>query len=205
MILPVPICHQKMESPAVAFSRFSLGYTPALQVLVDIFPFGVSQSNQQSELCIVLKKVYSKLSKPMSELNFPPVRRRYYAVKTKLSAVRDRVINEIGYAEVLAKYEVKPSTFHVWLHKYKSRVLSEEQHKRLSSRNYKMLYPMTDQERAELESLRQEVEKQKILVEAYELMLELARERLHVDVKKNYEEILLAGLSRDKKSGEVKP
>ncbi|MEI3422087.1 MAG: hypothetical protein V8R91_14150 [Butyricimonas faecihominis] len=60
--------------------------------------------------------------------------------------------------EVLAKYEVKPSTFHVWLHKYKSRVLSEEQHKRLSSRNYKMLYPMTDQERAELESLRQEVE-----------------------------------------------
>lgn len=144
-------------------------------------------------------------SKPMSELNLPSVRRRYYPVKTKLSAVRDRVINEMGYAEVLSKYEVKPSTFHVWLHKYKSRVLSEEQHKRLSSRNYKMLYPMTDQERAELETLRQEVEKQKILVEAYELMLELARERLHVDVKKNYEEMLLAGLSRDRKNGEVKP
>ena len=109
----------------------------------------------------------------------------------------------MGYAEVLSKYEVKPSTFHVWLHKYKSRVLSEEQHKRLSSRNYKMLYPMTDQERAELETLRQEVEKQKILVEAYELMLELARERLHVDVK-NYEEMLLAGLSRDRKNGEDK-
>lgn len=155
--------------------------------------------------CIVLKKVYSKLSQPMSELNLPPVRRRYYPVKTKLSAVRDRVINEMGYAEVLSKYEVKPSTFHVWLHKYKSRVLSEEQHKRLSSRNYKMLYPMTDQERAELETLRQEVEKQKILVEAHELMLELARERLHVDVKKNYEEMLLAGLWRDRKNGEVKP
>ena len=135
----------------------------------------------------------------MSELNLPSVRRRYYPVKTKLSAVRDRVINEMGYAEV------KPSTFHVWLHKYKSRVLSEEQHKRLSSRNYKMLYPMTDQERAELETLRQEVEKQKILVEAHELMLELARERLHVDVKKNYEEMLLAGLLRDRKNGEVKP
>ena len=110
----------------------------------------------------------------MSELNLPSVRRRYYPVKTKLSAVRDRVINEMGYAEVLSKYEVKPSTFHVWLHKYKSRVLSE-------------------------------VEKQKILVEAYELMLELARERLHVDVKKNYEEMLLAGLLRDRKNGEVKP
>ncbi len=34
----------------------------------------------------------------MSELNFPPVRRRYYAVKTKLSAVRDRIINEMGYS-----------------------------------------------------------------------------------------------------------
>ena len=53
----------------------------------------------------------------MSELNLPSVRRRYYPVKTKLSAVRDRVINEMGYAEVLSKYEVKPSTFHVWLHK----------------------------------------------------------------------------------------
>ena len=134
--------------------------------------------------CIVLKKVYSKLSKPMSELNLSTVRRRYYPVKTKLSAVRDQVINEIGYAEVLAKYEIKPSTFHGWLHKYKSRVLAEEQHERLSSPNYKMLYTMTGQERHELEALRQEVEKQKILVEAYELMLELARERLHVDVKK---------------------
>ena len=115
------------------------------------------------------------------------------------------MINEIGYAEVLAKYEIKPSTFHGWLHKYKSRVLAEEQHKRLSSRNYKMLYTMTDQERHELESLRQEVEKQKILVEVHELMLELARERLHVDVKKNHEEMLLAGLLRDRKKGEVKP
>ena len=141
----------------------------------------------------------------MSELNLSTVRRRYYPVKTKLSAVRDRVINEIGYAEVLAKYEIKPSTFHGWLHKYKSRVLAKEQHERLSSRNYKMLYTMTGQERHELESSRQEVEKQKILVEAYELMLELARERLHVDVKKNHEEMLLAGLLRDRKKGEVKP
>ena len=34
----------------VAFSRFSLKYTPVLQVLADMSPFGVSQSNQQSEL-----------------------------------------------------------------------------------------------------------------------------------------------------------
>ena len=140
----------------------------------------------------------------MSELNLSTVRRRYYPVKTKLSAVRDRVINEIGYAEVLAKYEIKPSTFHGWLHKYKSRVLAEEQHERLSSRNYKMLYTMTDQERHELESLRQEVEKQKILVEAHELMLELARERLHVDVKKTRGDTI-SGIVERQKKGEVKP
>lgn len=63
---------------------------------------------------------------------------------------------------------------------------------------------MTDKERQELERLRDEVEKQKVLVEAYELMLELAKDRLHVDVKKNYEEMLLAGLLNVKKPGREK-
>ncbi len=63
---------------------------------------------------------------------------------------------------------------------------------------------MTDKERQELERLREEVEKQKVLVEAYELMLELAKTRLHVDVKKNYEEMLLAGLVNGKKRGREK-
>ncbi len=63
---------------------------------------------------------------------------------------------------------------------------------------------MTDKERQELERLREEVEKQKVLVEAYELMLELAKTRLHVDVKKNYEEMLLAGLVNGKKRGRAK-
>lgn len=63
---------------------------------------------------------------------------------------------------------------------------------------------MTDTERQELEHLREEVNKQKVLVEAYELMLELAKDRLHVDVKKNYEEMLLAGLVNAKKRGRKK-
>jgi hypothetical protein len=85
--------------------------------------------------------------------------------------------------------------------------MSEESYKRLSLSFHdpKTLLSMTDKERQELEHLRTEVEKQRVLVEAYELMLELARERLHVDVKKNYEEMLLAGLLRDRKNGEVKP
>ena len=47
----------------------------------------------------------------MSELNLPSVRRRYYPVKTKLSAVRDRVINEMGYAEVLSSTRSNPRLF----------------------------------------------------------------------------------------------
>ena len=68
----------------------------------------------------------------------------------------------------------------------------------------KTLLSMTDKEVQELEHLREELEKQKVLVEAYELMLELAKDRLHVDVKKNYEEMLLAGLVTAKKLGRAK-
>ena len=88
------------------------------------------------------------------------IKRNHYPVRVRLSAVRDRLINELDYAEVLTKYGVSSSTFGNWLKKYKPRVMSE------------------------LEHLRTEVEKQRVLVEAYELMLELAKERLHFDVKK---------------------
>lgn len=84
--------------------------------------------------------------------------------------------------------------------------MSEESYKRLSLSFHdpKTLLSMTDKERQELEHLRAEVEKQKVLVEAYELMLELAKGRLHFDVKKNYEEMLSAGLLNDKKPGRGK-
>lgn len=121
----------------------------------------------------------------MSELE-KIIKRRHFPVRVKLSAVRDRLIEELDFSEVLIKYNVCSSTFQGWLNKYKSRVLSEESYKRLSLPvdNPKTLLSMTDKERQELERLREEVEKQKVLVEAYELMLELAKSRLHVDVKK---------------------
>ena len=141
----------------------------------------------------------------MSELE-KIIKRRHFPVRVKLSAVRDRLIEELDFSEVLIKYNVCSSTFQGWLNKYKSRVLSEESYKRLSLPvdNPKTLLSMTDKERQELERLRDEVEKQKVLVEAYELMLELAKTRLHVDVKKNYEEMLLAGLVNAKKRGREK-
>ena len=134
------------------------------------------------------------------------IKRNHYPVRVRLSAVRDRLINELDYAEVLTKYGVSSSTFGNWLKKYKPRVMSEESYKRLSLpfNDPKTLLSMTDKERQELEHLRAEVEKQKVLVEAYELMLELAKERLHFDVKKNYEEMLSAGLLNDKKPGRGK-
>ena len=132
-------------------------------------------------------------------------KRNHYPVRVRLSAVRDRLINELDYAEVLTKYGVSSSTFGNWLKKYK-RVMSEESYKRLSLSFHgpKTLLSMTDKERQELEHLRTEVEKQRVLVEAYELMLELAKGRLHFDVKKNYEEMLSAGLLNDKKPGRGK-
>ena len=133
------------------------------------------------------------------------IKRNHYPVRVRLSAVRDRLINELDYAEVLTKYGVSSSTFGTWLKKYK-RVMSEESYKRLSLSFHdpKTLLSMTDKERQELEHLRTEVEKQRVLVEAYELMLELAKGRLHFDVKKNYEEMLSAGLLNDKKPGRGK-
>lgn len=114
------------------------------------------------------------------------VKRRHFPVRVKLSAVLDRLIEELDYAEVLSKYDVSSSTFEGWLRKYKQRVMSEESYKRLSLpiHDPQALLSMTDKERQELERLRDEVEKQKVLLEAYELMLDLAKDRLHVDVKK---------------------
>ena len=133
------------------------------------------------------------------------IKRNHYPVRVRLSAVRDRLINELDYAEVLTKYGVSSSTFGNWLKKYK-RFMSQESYKRLSLSFHdpKTLLSMTDKERQELEHLRTEVEKQRVLVEAYELMLELAKGRLHFDVKKNYEEMLSAGLLNDKKPGRGK-
>ena len=144
----------------------------------------------------------------MSELE-KIIKRRHFPVRVKLSAVRDRLIEELDFSEVLIKYNVCSSTFQGWLNKYKSRVLSEESYKRLSLPvdNPKTLLSMTDKERQELERLREEVEKQKVLVEAYEpnlLMIDMAKERFGIDIKKNYEEMLSAGLLNDKKPGRGK-
>lgn len=141
----------------------------------------------------------------MSELP-KSLHRRHFPVRVKLSAVRDRVIHELDYSEVLEKYGVSSSTFGDWLRKYKPRVMSEESYKRLSLpvHTAKCLLSMTDKERQELARLRDEVSKQKVLLEAYELMLELAKERLDVDVKKNYEEMLLSGLLNSKNRGRRK-
>lgn len=40
------------------------------------------------------------------------IKRNHYPVRVRLSAVRDRLINELDYAEVLTKYGV--SFFNFW-------------------------------------------------------------------------------------------
>ena len=55
----------------------------------------------------------------MSELE-KIIKRRHFPVRVKLSAVRDRLIEELDFSEVLIKYNVCSSTFQGWLNKYKS-------------------------------------------------------------------------------------
>lgn len=124
---------------------------------------------------------------------------RYFPVRVKLSAVRDRYLNELGYNEVLSKYGISGSTFGGWATRYKERVLQESRPGIVSLCSNQNEDPMSLKERTELEELRDKVARQNVLLEAYELMLELAKERFDIDVKKNYEEMLSKGLVKNKR------
>lgn len=130
----------------------------------------------------------------MSELLKQKKGRRYIPLKLKLAAVRSYVLQELSNSEVHRKYGVSSSTFSRWLERYKLEILSLEHAKRLSLSVPKSILPVKEQEQIELERLRREVEDLRLAKQAYELMLELAKERLNVDVKKNYEEMLSTGL-----------
>ena len=109
---------------------------------------------------------------------------RYFPVRVKLSAVRDRYLNELGYNEVLSKYGISGSTFGGWATRYKERVLQESRPGIVSLCSNQNEDPMSLKERTELEELRDKVARQNVLLEAHELMLELAKERFDIDVKK---------------------
>jgi len=129
---------------------------------------------------------------------------RYFPVRVKLSAVRDRYLNELGYNEVLSKYGISGSTFGGWATRYKERVLQESRPGIVSLCSNQNEDPMSLKERTELEELRDKVARQNVLLEAYELMLELAKERFDIDVKKNYEEMLSKGLVKNKRKEKKK-
>lgn len=129
---------------------------------------------------------------------------RYFPVRVKLSAVRDRYLNELGYKEVLSKYGISGSTFNDWATRYKERVLQESRPGIVSLGSNQNEDPMSLKERTELEELRDKVARQNVLLEAYELMMELAKERFDIDVKKNYEEMLSKGLVKNKRKEKKK-
>lgn len=151
------------------------------------------------------EKSLLKSSKRMSELLKQKKGRRYIPLKLKLAAVRSYVLQELSYSEVHQKYGVSSSTFARWLERYKLEILSLEHAKRLSLSVPKSILPVKEQEQIELERLRREVEDLRLAKQAYELMLELAKERLNVDVKKNYEEMLSTGLRTKPGKGKLDP
>lgn len=143
------------------------------------------------------------ISKLMEELSKNHRGNRYIPLSTKLAAVRSYVLGESSYSETHTRNNVSSSTFARWLNQYKLEVLTRERLKRLSLSRDQSLLVMTDQEHQEVERLRQEVDDLRLANEALELMLELAKERLDIDVKKNYEAMLSIDLPRVKKDEKV--
>lgn len=129
----------------------------------------------------------------MSELSKKRRGNRYIPLSTKLSAVRSYVLGESSYSETHALYDVSSSTFARWLSQYKVEVLTRERAKRLSLCRDQSFLSMTDQEHQELERLRLELDDLRLANKALELMVDLAKERLGIDVKKNYEAMLSTG------------
>ena len=121
-----------------------------------------------------------------------------HTIEEKIEAVRQRIFQESSFRELQERHGICSATLSVWIKKYKAEVLRRFPVKDLPLYVLKYQETMTTEEENELTRLRRENEDlKKILVEAYELMLELARERLHVDVKKNYEEMLSGGCLKE--------
>lgn len=116
--------------------------------------------------------------------------RSVYSIEEKIEAVRQRMYQELSYQEILDLYGISNSTLGVWLKNYKSEVLRRCNPNDIPLYVRKYQEKMTSAEMDELSRLRQENADLKLLNEASLLMIEMAKERFGIDVKKNYEETL---------------
>ena len=116
-----------------------------------------------------------------------------HTIEEKIEAVRQRIFQESSFRELQERHGICSATLSVWIKKYKAEVLRRFPVKDLPLYVLKYQETMTTEEENELTRLRRENEDLKLLHEANLLMIDMAKERFGIDIKKNYEEMLSGG------------
>ena len=102
-----------------------------------------------------------------------------------------------SFRELQERHGICSATLSVWIKKYKAEVLRRFPVKDLPLYVLKYQETMTTEEENELTRLRRENEDLKLLHEANLLMIDMAKERFGIDIKKNYEEMLSGGCLKE--------
>ena len=176
------------------------------RMLTDYFPIIIS-SNSLQVLAWALFLFYADLFRTLVKLMSVPTKSRdlsRHTIEEKIEAVRQRIFQESSFRELQERHGICSATLSVWIKKYKAEVLRRFPVKDLPLYVLKYQETMTTEEENELTRLRRENEDLKLLHEANLLMIDMAKERFGIDIKKNYEEMLLAGLVNGKKRGREK-
>lgn len=149
-----------------------------------------------AEACLILKKLTCSTSKLMSVATKSSGLSRH-TIEEKIEAVRQRIFQESSFRELQERHGICSATLSVWIKKYKAEVLRRFPVKDLPLYVLKYQETMTTEEENELTRLRRENEDLKLLHEANLLMIDMAKERFGIDIKKNYEEMLSGGCLKE--------
>ena len=101
-----------------------------------------------------------------------------HTIEEKIEAVRQRIFQESSFRELQERHGICSATLSVWIKKYKAEVLRR--------------FPVKDLQN-ELTRLRRENEDLKLLHEANLLMIDMAKERFGIDIKKTTRRCYPAG------------
>lgn len=154
------------------------------------------EKKQDNEHCLILKKLTCSTSKLMSVATKSSGLSRH-TIEEKIEAVRQRIFQESSFRELQERHGICSATLSVWIKKYKAEVLRRFPVKDLPLYVLKYQETMTTEEENELTRLRRENEDLKLLHEANLLMIDMAKERFGIDIKKNYEEMLSGGCLKE--------
>lgn len=117
-----------------------------------------------------------------------------FTVEQRIEAVRRRLYLEISHADILSEYQISSSTLSDWMNKYSHEVLRREGKNGIPLYVTKTISNMKKVSKdSELERLRKENELLKSVNEVWEIIADLSKERYNIDLKKNFDQMQLAG------------